>query len=637
MKIMVVAPYQRFADIFRDVFETHSETVHPEHETPEEFSLELVVDYNQDRIGRMTPDCDVLIARGFSAELLKRRFSPVVEIPILPYDIIRCIIQTKELFGNRRIVFAATRNMTLHIDVLARLLDLDVEIIYMPSTMGNEPEKALAKITSPDSVVVGGMPVCALADRFGYPNVMIESGPEAMYSALSEAKRIAHVRKREQEKAQSFNAILDYNADGILAVDRRGCITSINATAETILGVGRNDALGRAFGALFPAAPLAALIGSARECRDEVVRHAGQPLVVNMTGIHLNGQRIGCVVTLQYVAKIQSSEKAIRAKVMERGLVARHSFADIRGKSPAIVQAVRTAEKFSRVDASVLIVGKSGTGKELFAQSLHNASARRKNPFVAINCAAISESLLESELFGYEPGAFTGANRDGKPGLAELAHTGTLFLDEISEMPLRLQGRLLRVLQEKEIMRLGGDKVTHVDIRVVAATNKDLFALVESNAFREDLYYRLTVLVLNLPSLEERSKDIPELLAFFLANFGNGRTPISMTNEAIAFLSRQPWRGNIRELGNACEQLAVLSENGTITLDDVKQFMAEKSRTAAVLKKQSQPGEQTPELTAALLSELLEQGLSRREIATRCQMDRTTLWRRMRDWGMLQK
>lgn len=638
-KIFVVAPYQSFIEMFAEVFANHEEDVYRDGETPDEYVLEMVMEHDQEKIARMRPVCDVVIARSFSALLLNRcQDVPVVAMPVLPYDIIRCINKGRGLYGKRRIVLPATVDMTRHVKELSNLLDLDIQTIDMPSNMGREPEIAFAKIDDPESIVIGGKATCDLAAELGYPSLVIESGPEAMSAALSEAKRLARVRRLEREKAQSFKAILDCNADGILGLDRRHNITSMNSMAEKILGLNAGEAIGKNASDLFPESKFRAVLANPGDIADEVARLGGVPLAVNKTGIFLGGQRIGSVVTLQYVTKIQNSEKNLRGKIMERGLVARHAFGDIYGKAASIRMAVRTARKYSHVDSSVLIIGENGTGKELLAQSIHNAGRLKNRPFVAINCAAIPDTLLESELFGYVEGAFTGASRGGKPGLIELAHQGTLFLDEIGEMPLRLQGRLLRVLQEKEFMRLGSDKVTPVDIRVISATNKDLFELIEARKFREDLYYRLAVLTVALPSLDERREDIPGLVGLFLDKFAArlGRPTLTLTAGAMELLCGLDWRGNIRELQNACEQLTVLSEKDTVELEDVRVILAGKIAQSA-RRTAHNPETAANGVTRERVEKLLREGYSKQSIADRFGVNRTTLWRKMRMWGMLQK
>ncbi|MDR2390898.1 MAG: sigma 54-interacting transcriptional regulator [Planctomycetota bacterium] len=634
ISILVIAPYQKFADLFREVSAAQAGEVVQDNEAPR-YSFDVVVSYDQDKIKAMRPANDVVIARGYSAQLLKRGGVPVVEVPVLPNDIIRCIRRIKERHGRRKVLFLATSSLTQHAESLSEILDWEIEVIDMPSSMAGEPETAFGKIRDRDCVVIGGQPVCALAEKLGYPHFIVESGPESMRTALAEAKRIGYIRRKEQEKAQSFKTILDHNADGIVALDQKERFTSINAMAEKILGISAGEVMGKSLSDYHPDTELCGFLAATPHCSDEVVSLRDVPLVVNKTPIFLGQERIGSVVTLQYVTKIQNSEKKIRNKITERGLVAKHSFADIQGRSAVIRRAIATARKYSAADAGVLIAGQSGTGKELFAQSIHNESCQRQFPFLAINCAAIPESLLESELFGYVEGAFTGASKGGKPGLIELAHRGTLFLDEIGEMPMRLQGRLLRVLQEKEIMRLGSDKVTHVSIRVISATNKELLALAEEGKFREDLYYRLAVLNLRLPSLDERREDIPGLARSFLESYAAGKGgTLEIDPQAMARLCTLPWPGNIRELRNTCEQLAVLSENGRIDVESVEQIAAEKlTRNRAGAEAAA---DMPPPPTRESVAVLLKDGCTRQEIARQFGISRSTLWRAMRGWNMSQ-
>ncbi|WP_125140901.1 sigma-54 interaction domain-containing protein [Clostridium transplantifaecale] len=253
----------------------------------------------------------------------------------------------------------------------------------------------------------------------------------------------------------------------------------------------------------------------------------------------------GYCITFQTEKCIHDLNADVNAELSNNNLTARHRFEDICHHSFQMSSVIQRARQAASTDYPVLIQGESGTGKELFAQSIHNESPRRSNPFIAINCAAIPQSLLESELFGYEGGAFTGARRQGKAGLFERAGGGTLFLDEIGDMPAALQASLLRAIQEKQIMRVGGEKLISVDVRLIGATNKDLFEEVEKKHFRADLYYRLNTIPLTIPPLRQRAGDIPLLLRKFL-----GQSWTFLSSSQIEYLSRQPWPGNVRQLEN---------------------------------------------------------------------------------------
>ncbi|MGI6424651.1 MAG: sigma-54 interaction domain-containing protein [Tepidanaerobacteraceae bacterium] len=250
----------------------------------------------------------------------------------------------------------------------------------------------------------------------------------------------------------------------------------------------------------------------------------------------------------------------MRRELYLKGHVAQHTFEDIITCSSIMEKAISEARQFAQAEAAVVITGETGTGKELFAQSIHNTSQRKGGHFVAVNCAAVPENLLESELFGYEEGAFTGARRGGKKGLFELAHDGTIFLDEIGELPLKLQARLLRVLQEKAVIRVGGDRVIPINVRIIAATHRNLEASVKNGTFRQDLYYRLNVLRLSLPPLRERKDDIPLLIDRLLEKICNktAKKPPLLSDAVLKIFCSYHWPGNVRELQNILERLVVL-------------------------------------------------------------------------------
>jgi len=476
------------------------------------------------------------------------------------------------------------------------------------------------------SVLIGGRMVCEHAQQQGVPHVMLRSGRLAVWQTITEAKRVAWISRVEQEKATRYKSVLDCATEGILVVDRKGRLSIINATCEDMLGIRAENSTGKEIGELFKGNDLHTFILRPGRLRDEILSLKGQSLAANKDTVVHKAEKIGTVITLRRVREIQETEVNIRGKIHNKGHIARHTFKDIIGVGKTIQATIEKARSFSSVDSNVLIYGGTGTGKELFAQSIHNSSSRRKGPFVAINCAAISESLLESELFGYVQGAFTGASKGGKPGLFELAHRGTVFLDEISEMSLRLQGRLLRVLQEKELMRLGDDKIIPVDIRIISAVNRDLKVLVDAGKFREDLYYRLDVLNLDLPSLDSRKEDIPFLSRYFLQSLGEKNGPLkTLEKSALEYLQRRSWRGNIRELMNACERLYVLSEKDRIDESEARRILGGESyRTAAP----ASPGRSADDETLRKLLE--EEGYRKDRVAERLGIHRSTLWRRIK-------
>ncbi len=295
-----------------------------------------------------------------------------------------------------------------------------------------------------------------------------------------------------------------------------------------------------------------------------------------------------------FVIMVRSVKRIIENKNKSYGLVARYQFKDIIGKSKTIQQVIEYAQTIANSPSTILIDGESGTGKEVFAQSIHNASSRKNNAFVAINCAAISQNLIESELFGYDEGAFTGAKKGGQPGKFELANNGTLFLDEIGDMQLDMQVKLLRAIQEGSVTRVGGDKLIPVDVRIIAATNKNLSEEVEKGNFRMDLYYRISVIPLHIPALRERKGDLPSLIRYFLnqKSLKLQKDIPQMGYSDLQQLLDYDWPGNVRELENFIEQL--VNFNGKISLDSFKKLKQEEQLIPEVFPTLSYPVKSSP-------------------------------------------
>lgn len=318
--------------------------------------------------------------------------------------------------------------------------------------------------------------------------------------------------------------------------------------------------------------------------------------------------------------------------MLKKGHIAHARFEDILGESKEINQVKEIAKRYAEVDSTVLIFGETGTGKELFAQSIHNHSNRKDKPFVAINLGgAFPPNLLESELFGYVKGAFTGALSEGKTGIFELAHGGTIFLDEISEAPLEVQLKLLRVIQERKIVRIGDDKVIPIDVRIVAASNKDLREQVNKGLFREDLYYRICVLELKIPRLEERKEDIPYLINHFIEE---SKIPVDIiTNKAVNMLKEAKWPGNVRQLNNIIERLIIMSSDGIIDSTMVEEVLDYSNKdnfkgNSVVRNNRLEIKEDCTE-EELIKRALIETKGNRKETADILGISTTTLWRRI--------
>ena len=347
-----------------------------------------------------------------------------------------------------------------------------------------------------------------------------------------------------------FEILMEILDEGIVGVNERGEVFASNHKLEEITGIPGARALQRPAAEVYPFVPFARCLAERAPQPAQVVSANGVNMNVAVAPVLRGGACIGAFATVQRFSDAENRQNELRSQLLHKGYRAKYTFDDVVGQSPAIRRCITILKKMSLTQLPVLLIGETGTGKELFAHAVHNASPRSGGPFVAINCAAMPENLLESELFGYEEGAFTGARKGGKPGLFEFAHKGTLFLDEVEGMSTALQCKLLRVLQEREIMRVGGNRIVSVDVRIVAATNENLDKMVEEGTFRRDLYYRLNTLPVLIPPLREREGDLLLLIDHFRKGIGASFT---LSPELERLLLTHQWRGNIRELRNVVE------------------------------------------------------------------------------------
>lgn len=360
----------------------------------------------------------------------------------------------------------------------------------------------------------------------------------------------------------------DKVVNGILYFVPGGYLSYYSYNAAILLEVTPYELIGRKLEDVFPF--LNQWMDHIGDFGEQVVKWQGKEFSFDIWTSPTHGSYAGYILISDYKAE-REKELRLRTKLLKNQQYAKYTFSNIKGDSRAIQRCRETALKFAHSRATVLITGSSGSGKELFASAIHNASPRKKGPFVAINCGALVETLLESELFGYEAGAFTGARKEGKQGVFEMAHEGTLFLDEIEEMPQSLQVKLLRVLQEREVVRVGGQQVIPVNVRVIAATNRNLLEQVKAGCFRADLYYRLNVLPLEIPGLNERREDILPLFDYIRDKEGYRFT---LEPQAERCVEEYDYQGNVRELYNCVEYLGSLDET-IIRYADLPTYMKE--------------------------------------------------------------
>lgn len=506
---------------------------------------------------KLKDEVDVFLSRGGTAEYIKNSVDiPVVSIPVTTFDIMRSLYSAKEI-ANEIALFTYKKTVFGKKDI-EKILRIKIHEFTFESE--NDIEQNMKKVRDAGiKVMIGGAPAVKIAEKYGIKGILIECGEEAIHQSLLEALSIAEVRNAELKRSARLRVILNSITQGIIVTNKSNKIEVCNPAAERIFHISSEEALGKDVVDIIPNTRMHNVLESGVEELGELQDVHGGVIAVNRIPIEAEGRRIGVVSTFEDVTKIQKLEQKIREKMNKKGFTAKHSFEDILTVNKDMMELKKLAALYAKTDGAILIQGESGTGKELFAQSIHNASNRSHGPFVAVNCAAIPESLLESELFGYEGGAFSGARKEGKQGLFELAHNGTIFLDEVGEIAKGLQARLLRVIQEKEIMRVGGDRIIPVDIRIISATNQELKKQIENGEFRQDLYYRLNVFNIILPPLREHKDDIELLISRFLRKFiGNAIDIDRAIKETKKILLAYDWPGNIRELNNIAERLSLV-------------------------------------------------------------------------------
>lgn len=382
-------------------------------------------------------------------------------------------------------------------------------------------------------------------------------------SIIELSKQFNYEANHFMKLSNILQTIVNNAGYGIMYYSVNGEIIEINDTFSSFMNIPKEDIITKQVKDVFPE-----LYRYVRKDNDnDIIKLAGRNVVLNKTPIKRIDEIKGYMITIEDTDEIQEIEHKIRRNKRSKNKKKLYGFNDIVSKSYTMDKTKSLAKKISNSNSTVLITGESGTGKELLAQAIHNESNRRNNSFIPVNFAALSPSLIESELFGYSEGAFTGAKRGGKEGLFERAHKGTIFLDEIGDASLDFQARLLRVLQERQIRRVGGSDIIPVDVRVIAATNKDLESLIDKGKFRQDLFFRLNVLPISIPALKERKEDIKLLLEFYLRKFTHDKF-INLEEffheDALSFLMKYHWPGNIRELVNVIEYLVNIKDDGDI-------------------------------------------------------------------------
>jgi PAS domain S-box-containing protein len=498
---------------------------------------------------------------GIAAEIRRHVSIPVVVAYLTNFDVLETLKEVENDLGmsGRKIALILHIANEFHPERLYPYIQNQMS--FFTYSDGEHLNSIIQMLFEKDfELLVGGPTTMYIARQLGMKAHLMVFGRETMLGALNKAREILALTKKDREQTQRLKTLIEIFPDGIITTDHEGVVTMCNPRALALLNLPEADVLGEKAYQLVGDPSWKEVYEKGIKQTDILIENNNSKIFSTRQPIFENGHIIGSVGTLQDVAKIEKLEHKYRS-LQTLGLTARNRFEGIIGSSALMQETMRRAKAYAGFDSTVLIEGETGTGKELFAQSIHNASSRSVGPFVAVNCAALSETLLESELFGYVEGAFTGAKRGGKIGLFELAHKGTIFLDEINQLPLLLQAKVLRVIQEKTVIRLGGERVIPVDVRILAATNENIRGKINAGEFRNDLYYRINVLNLRLPALRKRKEDIPLLVKHFLnlfsANYGKEKCDSA---ELVRVSMGFDWPGNVRELANYVERCAILRE-----------------------------------------------------------------------------
>jgi transcriptional regulator with PAS, ATPase and Fis domain len=462
------------------------------------------------------------------------------------------------------------------------------------------------------------------------------------------------VKREKTKEAKRLKALLSLVNEGIIALDRIGQIIEINSKGSEYLNVYPPNAINQSITKYIP--NISDGVDLKQKTKAKLVTINNSQFILNFRPLEEKGEYLGGLITLEKCVEIQILERKIRENITKKGLVAKNDLDEIVGKSKTIKEAVAWAKKIGKSNYNVLITGESGTGKELFTHGIHRVSSRCNGPFVAVNCATLPENLLESELFGYDEGSFSGAKKGGKLGLFEQADGGTIFLDEIGAINPSIQAGLLRVIEEKEIRRIGGDRNIPVDVRIIAATNEPLETLISESRFRADLFYRINELNLYIPPLRGRKEDIPLLIRHFLCQVNEHNSEVfieglfhKICEMVHSRYSNYYWPGNVRELSNFVKRFSIMylgNDVGNLTNniniinvlqdrgnDKDKKFDEEVTVQEQIQEEINIKIDTLSNMEQQLITKLVDMNYSKSELARLLNISRSTLWRKLLNIG----
>ncbi|RHW39347.1 AAA family ATPase [Lysinibacillus yapensis] len=627
-KYMVISPYKKFEEAVKEI--------------AAEFSYEpLIIDGEKldnkfiNKLNTLVNNHykpDVIIGRGVVTTYASKFFTSAAVVRIEPnFTDILYALRTARHHGNKvGIIAYSSKGIDENIGILKEILDYkEIRIYLFENQIDIENQVIKAKKDEMDSIIGGGTIAYEIAMSHHLPATFIEVNRSYILNAIEQSISIIESREKDRELLDNILSLINCMNEGLLATKDDRVLIS-NLKLDNIINIPVSEYYNQNVKSLNE--DIGNFINQ-KELTKDIIKINGKNYLVEK----LNNQVSFAdnIIIFHNVSELQDNEVKVRRKLHANKFFAKETFKNIIGNDTKITNIVNTALIFAKTDAEVLIEGETGTGKELFAQSIHNASSRKDNPFIAVNCGAIPDHLLESELFGYVDGAFSGAKKGGKAGLFELAHKGTIFLDEINSLPFILQGKLLRVIQEKTLRRIGSETETFIDIRILSASNKGIDLLIQKNEFRSDLFHRINTLTLKIPSLKERIDDIGLLANYFIDFYSekyDKKIPKLNQNE-INLLKGYDWPGNIRELENVIHRYVILfnqtNRNG-LTSDFISNYNVTHPESvddySGIMIKKDKLENMEREIIVAFLNQYK---WNRKEVAEKLGISRSTLWRKL--------
>ena len=596
------------------------------------------------------PDICGFVARPITAFHLRQCIDlPVIDMNLGDFDVAKAIANYPDKTG-KFIVIQFTIGPHYDIENISKICNVDLQTTFIDPE-GPCDYNRVVEEAGCDKVVTSVSSIGSPCELAGKKVIMIKLTEEEIEDSFRRLSYIIEKQHEQAKRTEQLLQILNAFSEGFLAVDEDSNIVMFNKPLCDIARVVSSSVIGMSLDNARKRFPFIRALTNFKS--EGILEYDSKSFLVSFPKFETDTflQNIWCVTSITAIQKMNAS---YATELVRSGFRAKYHFDDIISVSTVMDKVKLKAKQYAATDCNILIYGESGTGKEMMAQSIHNASKYKNGPFVAISCAALPETLLESELFGYEEGAFTGARRNGKAGFFELSNHGTLFLDEIGLMPLSLQGKLLRSIQEKQVSRVGGTRMIHVENRIICATNDNLAKAVEDGSFRADLYYRLDVLSVELPPLRDRIGHIPFLAKMLLQSNSIRRdgTPITIDDSLLQYLSIYSWPGNFRQLDSFCERLLAVSTDSIIqgeTLKDlireIPQNLGEKTLPLPMSTPHdsSETDGKETYIVSGSLNEIEEQVIResyqryRGDISTMLQalgIGRTTLWRKLKRYGL---